>query len=318
MRTGSRKYHIVALLAACIGGGVLYAGESTPPDASPDHRLQLALHSQASLPAEQDRAFATLQFEIDFVDAALNRLGVQRRKRSLNIATDRNPVAPDFRDVLQKQHGHNDRNPSGPVGAQAARSLEIDDISQDFWRQFDELAVHYADSLEREERLLYGAVSSINTRPRPAEFRAASPLRSLSDGRVSGERSGAQRGASSFWAVGEAVASRTPRASLAVAELPGVGRMLDVRAGLHLHAIRNGSLSKAAESLFADFRSSLRSTPPSLSYRFFFDLSSSRRSCASQLAPDSAGAFSFSPSNHVAARLYERATPRFELIGVSV
>lgn len=276
MRTGSRTYHIAALLIACLGAGVLYAGES----AEPEDAKRFRFHSQAVPAAESEHALATLQFEIDSVDAALSGLAVKSCSRT-----------PDV-----------DRAVAEPLS-------ESDDLPAEFWDQLEEHAYQRADFLEREERLLYGAASSATQESQPAEFHAGSPLRSLWDQSASGEHSGAPRSESSLWIAVGSVGSCERIVSREAAALSGVGRIMDVRAGLHLHAIRNGCLSKAAnphKSPLADLRFPVRSTLPALSFPFFFDSSSS--SCSSFLRSLAAQSF----------RRDQRGTPRFVLIGVSV
>ena len=59
---------MAAVLAASIGGGVLYASESAFSYDSAESRLSPAFVSHAAMLAESDAAFASLEFEINFVE----------------------------------------------------------------------------------------------------------------------------------------------------------------------------------------------------------------------------------------------------------
>ncbi|MCR9145089.1 MAG: hypothetical protein NXI24_22815 [bacterium] len=236
------------------GGGALYAGEVALSDAA---------RPFAPVSGEASSSLEALQFEIDFVDSVL-------------VARSRGLEAKQGADRVRSS-----------LQALANASVSEMGTSQDsrFWQDFDRAATQHSMLLEAEHRLLNGAVSSIIERR--SEFRAANPLRDLRESATGGESAGTQRGGSAFqigFVTGERAA---PRLSVKIAGLPEHRRSVDVRSGLHLHAIRNGYLSKAgnAISVFPARLASIRPFAPAFASPLsFFDSFVSRSAFAALLS----------------------------------
>ncbi|MCR9143191.1 MAG: hypothetical protein NXI24_13130 [bacterium] len=200
----SRKLHIsLILLSLC--GGSLYAGEVASVSNARSAPVDLA-------DSLTKASFRALQFEIDFVDAALVRFWPGKLIKAEN---------------------------TGPVPSAVSESEH--ELAADFWRRMDSLSGGSFELLEVEYRIMNGG-SALSNQER-GEIRCAGPLRDLRHAASVTERSAMHRAGPGFVSGFASVDRLAPRVSHDIAARPGIGRDIDVRANLHLHSIRNGAIS---------------------------------------------------------------------------
>ncbi|MEQ9367130.1 MAG: hypothetical protein RIF32_23050 [Leptospirales bacterium] len=248
MKMASRKLQIAVLLPALLWSGSVYAGE-----------VVLTETFEASGAAFAEPAFATLQFEIDSVDSALP-LSALIERRSQRFGCETRLPGVDFGSASLARH-------AGPSARSSGAS-----VAAEFWQRLDTLTGQRFELFDAEDRILAGATAAMPERR--GEYRSASPLRDLHNVGPGGERAATASGGPAFKMGGVVVNRIAPRASLEVPSSSAGDRAIDARRTLHLHAIRNGYLSKAANH--NNQSSAPRpSSPSSSSHSFFFSFCSS-------------------------------------------